>query len=167
MLHGCPPSPDAWGRLNVVTPFHHLSGDSHINSSLREGPLRHLARATTVSIIPHRDASNPATRRSVQTWTDNLPYPDRVIGAPARHGGLTCTSGKLMTFEGRGGIAYLTGARPIAARPIRRSRQLRQPWICNTPSRNRRPSPPVRLRLQPAARGAKRPLLRASCNQSR
>jgi hypothetical protein len=42
MLHGCPPSPDAWGRLNVVTPFHHLSGDSHINSSLREGPLRHL-----------------------------------------------------------------------------------------------------------------------------
>src|ERR1700759_1523972 len=43
MLHGCPPSPDAWGRLNVVTPFHHLSGDSHINSSLREGPLRHLA----------------------------------------------------------------------------------------------------------------------------
>jgi hypothetical protein len=25
-----------------VTPFHHLSGDSHINSSLREGPLRHL-----------------------------------------------------------------------------------------------------------------------------
>src|SRR5215471_19145886 len=44
MLHGCPPSPDAWGRLNVVTPFHHLSGDSHINSSLREGPLRHLAQ---------------------------------------------------------------------------------------------------------------------------
>src|SRR5262245_5705149 len=42
MLHGCPPSPDAWGRLNVVTTFHHLSGDSHINSSLREGPLRHL-----------------------------------------------------------------------------------------------------------------------------
>jgi hypothetical protein len=41
-FHGCPPSPDAWGRLNVVTPFHHLSGDSHINSSLREGPLRHL-----------------------------------------------------------------------------------------------------------------------------
>ncbi len=25
-----------------MTPFHHLSGDSHINSSLREGPLRHL-----------------------------------------------------------------------------------------------------------------------------
>ena len=24
----CPPSPDAWGRHNVVTPFHHLSGDS-------------------------------------------------------------------------------------------------------------------------------------------
>jgi hypothetical protein len=44
MLHGCPPSPDAWGRLNVVTPFHHLSGDSHINSSLREGPLRHLGQ---------------------------------------------------------------------------------------------------------------------------
>src|SRR5262245_20804058 len=47
MLHGCPPSPDAWGRLNVVTPFHHLSGDSHINSSLRAGPLRHLVRIRT------------------------------------------------------------------------------------------------------------------------
>src|SRR5215813_12568680 len=44
MLYGCPPSLDAWGRLNVVTPFHHLSGDSHINSSLREGPLRHLIK---------------------------------------------------------------------------------------------------------------------------
>src|SRR5215813_12859540 len=31
------------GPTHVVTPFHHLSGDSHINSSLREGPLRHLA----------------------------------------------------------------------------------------------------------------------------
>src|SRR5215467_494023 len=41
-LHNAPPSLDAWGRLNVVTPFHHLSGDSHINSPLREGPLRHL-----------------------------------------------------------------------------------------------------------------------------
>ena len=25
---------DAWGRLNVVTPFHHLSGDSHLHRSL-------------------------------------------------------------------------------------------------------------------------------------
>jgi hypothetical protein len=31
VLHGCSPSPDAWGRLNVVTPFDHLSEDSHIN----------------------------------------------------------------------------------------------------------------------------------------
>jgi hypothetical protein len=37
--HGCPPSPDACGRLNVVTPFHHLSGDSRINCSLRAGPI--------------------------------------------------------------------------------------------------------------------------------
>jgi hypothetical protein len=51
MFHGCPPSPDAWGRLNVVTPFHHLSGDSHINRSLRAGPLRHLA-TTTVIVAP-------------------------------------------------------------------------------------------------------------------
>lgn len=29
----------AWGRLNVVTRFHHLSGDSHINRSLRAGPI--------------------------------------------------------------------------------------------------------------------------------
>src|SRR5207237_9328962 len=35
--HGCPPSPDAWGRLNVVTPFHHLSGDSHLHPSLGAG----------------------------------------------------------------------------------------------------------------------------------
>ena len=34
---------DAWGRLNVVTPFHHLSGDSHLHPSLAvQGPLRHL-----------------------------------------------------------------------------------------------------------------------------
>src|SRR5262249_53223566 len=51
MLHGCPPSPDAWGRLNVVTPFHHLSGDSHINSSLREGPLRHLTPAVAEKVV--------------------------------------------------------------------------------------------------------------------
>src|SRR5262249_6959985 len=30
---------DAWGRLNVVTPFHHLSGDSHLHRSLAEGPI--------------------------------------------------------------------------------------------------------------------------------
>jgi hypothetical protein len=30
--------------------FHHLSGDSHINSSLREGPLRHLTRRPEPSI---------------------------------------------------------------------------------------------------------------------
>jgi hypothetical protein len=39
VLHGCPPSPDAWGRLSVVTPFHHLSEDSHINCSLRARPI--------------------------------------------------------------------------------------------------------------------------------
>src|SRR5215510_10308681 len=60
MLHGCPPSPDAWGRLNVVTPFHHLSGDSHINSSLREGPLRHLlaSRALHPGYFRHGAAEN-------------------------------------------------------------------------------------------------------------
>src|SRR6476660_2423160 len=61
MLHGCPPSPDAWGRLNVVTPFHHLSGDSHINSSLREGPLRHLA-----SQRPHPSSRNSGENRGGQ-----------------------------------------------------------------------------------------------------
>src|SRR5262245_45289402 len=30
---------DAWGRLNVVTPFHHLSGDSHLHCSLGAGPI--------------------------------------------------------------------------------------------------------------------------------
>src|SRR5215471_13512580 len=39
VLHGCPPSPDAWGRLNVVTPFHHLSGDSHLHRSLGAEPI--------------------------------------------------------------------------------------------------------------------------------
>src|SRR5262249_33971336 len=41
---GCSPSPDAWGRLNVVTPFHHLSEDSHI-ARLEQGPLRHLVKS--------------------------------------------------------------------------------------------------------------------------
>src|SRR5262252_9042449 len=30
---------DAWGRLNVVTPFHHLSGDSVLRRSLGAGPI--------------------------------------------------------------------------------------------------------------------------------
>src|SRR5262249_7022020 len=30
---------DAWGRLNVVTPFHHLSEDSHLHRSLGAGPI--------------------------------------------------------------------------------------------------------------------------------
>src|SRR5215471_2700607 len=60
MLHGCPPSPDAWGRLNVVTPFHHLSGDSHINSSLREGPLRHLKRAASRSGQSFQKQASPS-----------------------------------------------------------------------------------------------------------
>src|SRR5262249_58731881 len=30
---------DAWGRLNVVTPFHHLSGGSHLHRSLGAGPI--------------------------------------------------------------------------------------------------------------------------------
>jgi hypothetical protein len=33
------PTSDAWGRLNVVTPFHHLSGDSHLHRSLGAGPI--------------------------------------------------------------------------------------------------------------------------------
>ena len=39
VFHGCPPSPDASGRLNVVTPFHHLPGDSHLHRSLGAGPI--------------------------------------------------------------------------------------------------------------------------------
>ena len=39
---------DAWGRLNVVTPFHHLSGDSHLHPSLAvQGPLRHLKHSVS------------------------------------------------------------------------------------------------------------------------
>jgi hypothetical protein len=44
-LHSVPwlsSSPDAWGRLNVVTPFHHLLGDSHLSTRSVQGPLRHL-----------------------------------------------------------------------------------------------------------------------------
>src|SRR5215469_16532171 len=55
VFHGRPPSPDAWGRLNVVTPFHHLSGDSHLNSSLREGPLRHLTPAVAEKVVKRVD----------------------------------------------------------------------------------------------------------------
>jgi hypothetical protein len=38
MIQACPLSLDAWGRPNVVTPFHHLSEDAHSE----QGPLRHL-----------------------------------------------------------------------------------------------------------------------------
>src|SRR4029077_10947236 len=37
VFHGCPPSPDAWGRLIVATPF--LSGDSRLQRSLAAGPI--------------------------------------------------------------------------------------------------------------------------------
>ena len=37
---------DAWGRLNVVTPFHHLSGDRHLHRRSVQVPLRHLDRVT-------------------------------------------------------------------------------------------------------------------------
>src|SRR5262249_54814476 len=40
---------DAWGRLNVVTPFHHLSGDSHLHRSIGAGPLRHLVGSAVVA----------------------------------------------------------------------------------------------------------------------
>ena len=38
---------DAWGRLNVWTPFHHLSGDSHLHRSLGAGPI--TASSTTLA----------------------------------------------------------------------------------------------------------------------
>src|SRR5262249_1136734 len=49
VFHGCPPSPDAWGRLNVVTPFHHLSGDSHLHRSLGAGPITASKPGSTCS----------------------------------------------------------------------------------------------------------------------
>src|SRR6266511_1099171 len=75
MLHGCPPSPDAWGRLNVVTPFHHLSGDSHINSSLRAGPLRHLIRA---ACDQHHSAGTRCAPKVVARWRNGPPISKQV-----------------------------------------------------------------------------------------
>src|SRR5262249_37537536 len=40
---------DAWGRLNVVTPFHHLSGDSHLHRSLGAGPIT----ASRLDLVEH------------------------------------------------------------------------------------------------------------------
>jgi hypothetical protein len=42
VLHGCPPSQMPGADSTVVTPFHHLSGDSHLHRSIGAGPLRHL-----------------------------------------------------------------------------------------------------------------------------
>src|SRR5262249_27514708 len=58
-LHSVPwlsSSPDAWGRLNVVTPFHHLSGDSHLTTRSVQGPLRHLGQ-----VCVHSSALAPAS----------------------------------------------------------------------------------------------------------
>src|SRR5262249_3840347 len=83
MLHGCPPSPDAWGRLNVVTPFHHLSGDSHINSSLREGPLRHLVRRHAEHRAPEEDMKGVVflgdRKLELREFPDPTPGPRDVI----------------------------------------------------------------------------------------
>src|SRR5262252_2331953 len=48
---------DAWGRLNVVTPFHHLSGDSHLHRSLGAGPI------TASSVLGGRVRPPEAQRR--------------------------------------------------------------------------------------------------------
>src|SRR5262249_36703612 len=42
---------DAWGRLNVVTPFHHLSGDSHLHRSLGAGPITASSSPHTCSVV--------------------------------------------------------------------------------------------------------------------
>src|SRR5262249_46152189 len=47
---------DAWGRLNVVTPFHHLSGGSHLHRSLGAGPI------TASSTSMPRMGSNGSTK---------------------------------------------------------------------------------------------------------
>src|SRR5262249_48507734 len=94
MLHGCPPSPDAWGRLNVVTPFHHLSGDSHINSSLREGPLRHLA---------------PQFRRTLVDYYTKEPAGTIIIDTPNTYLYLVLGNGKALRYGvgvGREGFTW-------------------------------------------------------------
>src|SRR5215510_6292262 len=42
---------DAWGRLNIVTPFHHLSGDSHLHRSLGAGPITASSQAIPAHYI--------------------------------------------------------------------------------------------------------------------
>src|SRR5262249_10017148 len=39
VLHGCPPSQMPGADSTVVTPFHHLSGDSHLHLSFGVGPI--------------------------------------------------------------------------------------------------------------------------------
>src|SRR5262249_45704303 len=39
MLHGCPPSQMPGADSTVVTPFHHLPGDSHLHRSFGAGPI--------------------------------------------------------------------------------------------------------------------------------
>src|SRR5262249_36299499 len=49
---------DAWGRLNVVTPFHHLSGDSHLHRSLGAGPIT-ASSPTLAELLMPLPAANP------------------------------------------------------------------------------------------------------------
>ena len=55
MLHGCPLSLGAWGRLNVVTPFHHLSEDCHTICPLGARPITDampfLRRAGLIEVV--------------------------------------------------------------------------------------------------------------------
>src|SRR5262245_20989609 len=76
-LHGCPPSPDAWGRLNVVTPFHHLSGDSHLHRSLGAGPI--TASSYTGSALQRRSAQYAVARLRTRSGnSDEWPLAGRV-----------------------------------------------------------------------------------------
>jgi hypothetical protein len=44
MFHGCPPSPDAWGRLTSEPRFIIYRGTATFTPCSERGPLRHLEK---------------------------------------------------------------------------------------------------------------------------
>jgi hypothetical protein len=56
MLHGCPLSLDAWGRLNVVTPFHHHFGGQPHYCPLGARPITASSRLVSSRLDAGDDA---------------------------------------------------------------------------------------------------------------
>jgi hypothetical protein len=114
---------DAWGRRNVVTPFHHLSGDSHLHRSLGAGPITASRACTHKSAFCKRGLVNVrfAPKADKQRTSRDVRFVPKVAGSK-------CSKAALIRSPRRRGSAHAVGFRGMPAvrgcRGARRGRGL-------------------------------------------